>query len=61
MLYYYVEDLHPEIDIVLFGHSMGSIFARAVLQKTNDIYEKSILSGVTISKPGLRDISYNFV
>lgn len=46
----------PQVPIVLFGHSLGSIFSRAVLQKTNDKYEKCILSGVTVNKPGLRDI-----
>jgi len=56
-LYKYVNELHPELTIILFGHSMGSIFSRAVLQKCNDVYEKCILSGVTISKPGLRDVA----
>ncbi len=57
MLYSYVKDLHPELKILLFGHSMGSIFARAVLQRSDDIYEKCILSGVTVSKPVLRDVA----
>ena len=57
MLYSYVKDLNPELKIILFGHSMGSIFARAVLQRTDDIYEKCILSGVTVSKPVLRDVA----
>lgn len=57
MLYSYVRDLHPELKIILFGHSMGSIFARAVLQKSDDLYEKCILSGVTVSKPVLRDVA----
>ena len=56
-LYEHVKSQKPELDIILFGHSMGSIFARAVLQKTNDVYKKCILSGVTISKPGLRDVA----
>ena len=57
LLYLYVKNLSPDTDIVLFGHSMGSIFARALLQKTADKYEKCVLSGVTISKPGLRDVA----
>lgn len=56
-LYSYVVKQNPDTPIVLFGHSMGSIFSRAVLQKTDDKYEKCVLSGVTISKPGLRDIA----
>lgn len=57
MLYSYAKDLYPELKIVLFGHSMGSIFARAVLQRSDDIYEKCILSGVTVNKPVLRDVA----
>ncbi|MEX1378140.1 MAG: alpha/beta fold hydrolase [Eubacteriales bacterium] len=57
LLYLYAKNLSPDTGIVLFGHSMGSIFARAVLQKTTDKYEKCVLSGVTVSKPGLRDIA----
>lgn len=56
-LYAHAAKENPELPIVLFGHSMGSIFSRATLQKTNDKYEKCVLSGVTISKPGLRDVA----
>lgn len=48
---------HPHAKIVLFGHSMGSIFSRCVLQTTQDVYHQCILSGVTVSKPGLRDVA----
>ncbi len=53
----YVKSQHPQLEIILFGHSMGSIFARAFLQMSEKIHEKCILSGVTVSKPGLRDIA----
>ena len=56
-LYTHVKNLHPELEIVLFGHSMGSIFSRAILQISDTKYEKYILSGVTVSKPGLRDVA----
>jgi len=57
LLYEYAKNKNPETGIILFGHSMGSIFARAVLQTSKDKYEKCILSGVTINKPGLRDVA----
>jgi len=56
-LYAHIKKKNPDKPIVLFGHSMGSIFSRAILQKTSDEYEKCVLSGVTVSKPGLRDVA----
>lgn len=56
-LYHYTSKTYKDKKIILFGHSMGSIFARCIMQTTNDKYEKYILSGVTINKPVLRDIA----
>lgn len=56
-LYAHIHAKHPNLDIILFGHSMGSIFGRCILQQNIDKYSKSILSGVTINKPGLRDVA----
>lgn len=43
--------------IVLFGHSMGSIFARAALSSFGGMYRAAALSGVTVDKPGRRSIA----
>lgn len=56
-LYSHIKELHPKLDIILFGHSMGSIFARSILQQNKNTFSKCILSGVTISKPILRDVA----
>ncbi len=48
---------YPCIPVVLFGHSMGSIFARASMMNFGNEFEACILSGVTINKKGLRDIA----
>ncbi|MCK5129397.1 MAG: alpha/beta hydrolase [Clostridiales bacterium] len=47
----------PNVPVVLFGHSMGSIFARASMMNYGNEFDACILSGVTISKKGLRDIA----
>jgi alpha-beta hydrolase superfamily lysophospholipase len=43
--------------LILFGHSMGSIFARAALFTFGELYHMAILSGVTVDIPGRRDIA----
>lgn len=43
--------------VVLFGHSMGSIFARAALMQYGGIYRAAVLSGVTVDIPGRRAVA----
>lgn len=43
--------------LILFGHSMGSIFARAALFTYGDMYRAAVLSGVTVDQPGRRNIA----
>ncbi len=57
ILYDTMKNENPDLDIALFGHSMGSIFARAILAQNKRKYVKCVLSGVTVSKPLLRDVA----
>jgi alpha-beta hydrolase superfamily lysophospholipase len=43
--------------VILFGHSMGSIFARAALASFGGMYRAAVLSGVTVDEPGRRNIA----
>lgn len=48
---------YPDIPVILLGHSMGSIFARASMMDYGSEFNACILSGVTISQKGLRDVA----
>jgi alpha-beta hydrolase superfamily lysophospholipase len=48
---------HPNLPVLMFGHSMGSIFARASMMDFGAKFDACVLSGVTISKKGLRDVA----
>lgn len=41
----YIKKLYPETPVVLFGHSMGTIIARKLLQTHSKIFSKTVLSG----------------
>jgi alpha-beta hydrolase superfamily lysophospholipase len=43
--------------LILFGHSMGSIFARAALFSFGNLYAATMLSGVTVDVPGRRSVA----
>lgn len=45
---------YPGIPLVLFGHSLGSVFARAALFTYGDMFRAAVLSGVTVDMPGRR-------
>lgn len=48
---------YNDVPVILLGHSMGSIFARAAMIDFGDEFDACVLSGVTINKKGLRDIA----
>ena len=41
----YVEEKYPELPVYLFGHSMGTIISRVLIQTEGDRYQKLALSG----------------
>lgn len=41
----WIKSEYPDLPMVLFGHSMGSIIARKMLQNDSMLYDKAILSG----------------
>ena len=41
----YVRKEYPNLPIYMFGHSLGSVFARCYIEKYDDTIEKLILSG----------------
>lgn len=52
----HARDLYLDAPLMLFGHSMGSVIARAVLMHEPERYEGLVLSGVTVDKPGRRQL-----
>ena len=50
-------ETYPGVPLVLFGHSMGSIFSRVYMSEHGGDIDACILSGVTINKKGLRDVA----
>lgn len=51
------KEAYPDVPLVLFGHSMGSIFSRVYMSEHGEDIDACILSGVTINKKGLRDVA----
>ena len=51
------KNTYKDVPVVMFGHSMGSIFARVFISEHPGCVKSCILSGVTINKKGLRDIA----
>lgn len=47
----YLKEQYPNLDIILFGHSMGSLIARNYIQNYDDKIEKLILSGPPTYNP----------
>lgn len=41
----YIEDNYPEYDVMMFGHSMGSLFGRYTLIKDHLRYKAAVFSG----------------
>jgi len=44
----YIQVNYPNLDIFLFGHSMGSFLARKLILDFPNFYKKAIISGTTI-------------
>lgn len=47
----YIKENFKDVPIYLFGHSMGSIIARVLLQESSSNYSKCILSGYVAPNP----------
>lgn len=50
----YIRNNFPDLPLILFGHSMGSLIARAILKRYDDDYDKVILSGSPSNRFGKR-------
>ena len=50
-IYDYIKENFKDLPVYLFGHSMGSIISRVVLQERSKDYEKVILSGYVAPNP----------
>lgn len=49
----HIKQLYPQLPLYLFGHSLGSVFARCYIQKYDNEIEKLILSGTVNYVPGV--------
>lgn len=47
----YIKELYPNLPIILFGHSMGSMIVRCYLQKHDDLIDKLIVCGTPSKNP----------
>lgn len=47
----YIEETYTNLPVYLFGHSMGSIIARVMMQRYGKRYEKVVLSGYVNPNP----------
>lgn len=53
----YARAQYPGVPTVLFGHSMGSVFARAAAMTAPELFRALILMGVTVDMPGRRNVA----
>jgi len=49
----YIKDLYPDKNLHLFGHSLGSLFARCYIQEHDEKIKKLVLSGTANYVPGV--------
>ena len=47
----YIEEKYPNLPVYLFGHSMGTIISRVLIQSEGERYEKVALSGYVNPNP----------
>jgi len=50
-IYQYIKENFKDVPVYLFGHSMGSIISRVLLQESSTNYQKVILSGYVAPNP----------
>ena len=50
-IYAYIKENFKDLPVYLFGHSMGSIICRVLLQEQSNNYQKVILSGYVAPNP----------
>ncbi len=50
----YIKNNFPDLPLILLGHSMGSLIARALLKRYDDDYDKVILTGSPSNRFGKR-------
>ena len=50
-IYNYIKENFKDVPVYLFGHSMGSIISRVLLQESSANYKKVILSGYVAPNP----------
>ena len=50
-IYQYIKEAFKDVPVILFGHSMGSIIARNIMQNRSKDYVKVILSGYVAPNP----------
>lgn len=50
-IYQYIKENFKDVPVYLFGHSMGSIISRVLLQESSANYQKVILSGYVAPNP----------
>ncbi len=53
----WARDNEPGKPLVLFGHSLGSVFAQAALQRFGGLFQAAVLSGVSVDVPLRRNIA----
>lgn len=49
----WAQEKDPSLPLCLLGHSMGSVFARAVIQRAGSRFQACVLSGVTVNTNAL--------
>ena len=53
----YIQNRFPNVPLILFGHSMGSIISRVILQSDSKEYSKVVLSGY-VNPNGASGVAY---
>lgn len=48
----YIKNDNPNVDLYLFGHSMGTLLSRCYLMEHDQLFKKVILSGTVCYTPG---------
>jgi alpha-beta hydrolase superfamily lysophospholipase len=54
-----IRDEHPDVPLIFFGHSWGSLAVQMILNKHSDEYDAAVLSGTAYRMLGSMDSGYN--